>query len=324
MRSLIFAFAGALTAVACATKPAPPPPGPLQVFGVRELVEIAPVHVASQGLYPGAAPVSQGGIPNLFTPGPAGLADVSANAETQALRVSVAHPDLRIVLTVSEGLYRIVARRSAGINALADLRGKRIAVIPDTSAAYFLHRMLKTAKLTEADVVIVPITYRSVVAPMIAAREIDAVATWEPESEKSALALGADLVEFSGEGVYREAYNLNTTAGALADPAKRASIVAYLRAIMKASTQINTDPAIGYSIVAAKSGLQPDFVARLWRHHTFPARIVPDLLDVLVEEEQWLAAKDGRQPRTRAQLATLIDDSVAREAATEPARALGR
>ncbi len=287
---------------------------------MRDLVEIAPVHLASQSFYSAEAPVSQGGIPNLFTPGPAGLADVSANAETQALRVSVAHPDLRIVLTVSEGLYRIVARRSVGINTLADLRGKRIAVIPNTSAAYFLHRMLQTANLTEADVVIVPITYRTLVAPMITAREIDAVATWEPECEKSAMALDADMVEFSGEGVYREVYNLNTTAGALADPAKRASIVAYVRAIMKASAQINADHAIGYPIVASKSGLEPDFVARLWRHHTFPAKIAPDLLDVLADEEKWLAAKDGRTARTRAQLATLIDASVAREAAVEPAR----
>lgn len=317
-RSLIFALVAALSTVACATAKPTFAPGKLQVYGVRDLVEIAPVHLASQKLYPAEAPVSQGGIPNLYTAGAAGLADISANAETQALRVSVEHPDLRIILTVSEGLYRIVARRSAGINAVADLRGKRIAVIENTSAAYFLHKMLKTVNLTEADVIIVPILYNTKVAPMIAARTIDAVATWEPESEKAAQELGADMVEFSGQGIYREIYNLNTTAGALADPAKRASIVAYVRAIIDASAQITANPAIGYPIVSSISGLQPEFVAHIWRHHAFPGAIVPDALDVMTEEEQWLAAKEKRPARTRQQLSTLIDDSIVREALKAP------
>ena len=46
-------------------------------------------------------------------------------------------PGLRIILTVSEGYYRIVARRSAGISSLADLKGKRIATFPSTSSAYY-------------------------------------------------------------------------------------------------------------------------------------------------------------------------------------------
>ena len=54
------------------------------------------------------------------------------------------HPDLRIIFNVTEGLYRIVARRSAGIASVADLKGKRVATIAPTSAGYFLHRMLAT------------------------------------------------------------------------------------------------------------------------------------------------------------------------------------
>ncbi|MTD58006.1 ABC transporter substrate-binding protein [Amycolatopsis pithecellobii] len=299
------------------SKPEPAPLAPIKVFGVVPLVEIAPIHLASEQIYKGEAPVFLGGIPSLFTANANGLADVSGNAENVALRASVDHPDLRIILTVTEGLYRIVARRSAGITKIADLEGKRIAVMPDGSSDFFLHKMLKTANLTAADVVIVPIAYNTPVTPMVAAREVDAVATWEPESERAAEAFGADTIEFDGKGIYREVYNLNTTTGVLADPAKRASIVAYVRAIIEASRRITADPKIGYSIVAAKSGLGPEFVANIWHHHTFPAVIVPDLLDVMVEEEAWLAAKSERPARTREQLATLIDDSIVREALKE-------
>ncbi|HTQ99959.1 MAG TPA: hypothetical protein VMH83_08210, partial [Candidatus Acidoferrum sp.] len=55
-----------------------------------------------------------------------GMVDAATGSETQALLNSVLQPDLRIVLTLSECRYRIVARKSAGIQALADLRGKRV------------------------------------------------------------------------------------------------------------------------------------------------------------------------------------------------------
>jgi NitT/TauT family transport system substrate-binding protein len=46
----------------------------------------------------------------------------------------------------------------------------------------------------------------------------------------------------------------------------------------------------------------------------FPADFVPDLLDVLEEEEIWVAKERDRTPRSREQLAGLIDRSVLEEA----------
>ena len=55
-------------------------------------------------------------------------------------------------------------------------------------------------------------------------------------------------------------------------------------------------------------------ISETWRHFTFAGGIVPDMLDVLTEEEQWVAAQQKRAPRPRAQLQALVDDSVLREA----------
>src|SRR5690606_38121026 len=137
---------------------------PLRVTGNTTTIELAPVLLAiDQGLYPGPATLENGGVPNLFglvSPAATGeplVSDVSTNYDTQALLGSAENPDLRIVMTVSEGLYRIVAKRSAGIATLADLRGKRIGTVRNTSSAFFLHSMLQTAGLTEDDVEIVPL-----------------------------------------------------------------------------------------------------------------------------------------------------------------------
>ncbi len=66
------------------------------------------------------------------------------------LRLSINHPDVRIIFSDTESIYRLIGRRSAGVNSVADLRGKRIATVGGSSSAYYLHRLLATAGMTEA------------------------------------------------------------------------------------------------------------------------------------------------------------------------------
>ncbi|MCM8732252.1 ABC transporter substrate-binding protein [Hephaestia sp. GCM10023244] len=293
---------------------------PLAVYGSTATVEIAPVLLAARDYYPAGAIVANGGIANLVGAAPVpglgdgGVADIATHAETQALRYSVAHPDLRIILTVAEGHYRIVARRSAGIARLADLKGKQIAALATTSSGYFVARMLAGAGLSVEDVDLVRITPIAAMPGALARGEVDAVAIWEPHGVNAERALGDDVAIFEGRGVYRELFNLNTTAAHLADPAMRRRIVAYVRAVLEASDALRRDPAVAQALVGDRGGFTPDELARSWPYLSFPAALPDDLLDVLVAEEQWLAAQDGRSPRPRAALATLIDTSVYAEA----------
>lgn len=304
---------------------------PLRVHGVSAVMELGPLLRAAELMPEGSVVVRPGNVLNLWrdeAAGPAeeagesygtlrapsfpGRADVAGNAETQALRQSLEHPDVRIVMTVTEGLYRIVGRRSAGIAKMDDLRGKRIATMPATSAAYFLHRMLRTAGLTEADVTVVPLQATEAADRLIAG-EVDAIAFWEPEVERAHRVLGNDAIEIKGEGVYRELYNLNTTAGALADPARRAAILAYMKALRTACREAVMDPARTVALVAESSGFDAALVGASWHHHRFGCDLPPDVLDIMADEEQWLAAQEGRRPRSREELAGFIDDSLLRE-----------
>ena len=302
----------------CSTPANVPRPEPLTVFGNLKTIEIAPVLLAGDQIADPRVRVNAGGLPNLVGEGgeqaPVARADLGTHAETQALRYSLRHPDLRIIMTIAEGHYRIVARRSAGIAKLADLKGKRIATSPPTSAGYFLHKMLKHAGLSANDITLVPLRDLSKAVDVVGAGEADAVAIWEPYSEDVRALLGDDAIAFSGEGIYSERFNLNTTAGKLSDPAKRQQIVAFVRTIMIAARAVEKDPAAAKVLVAQAGGFTPLQVERAWQHHSFPAGLAPDLLDVLVEEEQWLAAAEKRQPRSRAQLSLLIDRSIVDEA----------
>lgn len=293
---------------------------PLAVHGSIATLEIAPVLLAAQDHYPLGAVVRNGGIGNLVGAAPVeglgdnGPADVATHAETQALRYSVDHPDIRIILTATEGRYRIVARRSAGIVSLADLRGKRIATLPNTSAGFFVARMLAQAELSYDDIEPMRISPIEGMADALARREVDAVAIWEPHAGNAAQVLGDDAIEFWGDGVYRELFNLNTTAAALADPVRRRRIVEFVRGVIDASDAIRDDAGPAQALVASTAGFPADQVSRAWPTLTFSASLPGDLLDVLVAEEQWLAAQDGRAPRSRDALSRLIDPSVLEEA----------
>ncbi len=283
---------------------------PLRAAGNMTTIELSPVLVAADGIYRGEISVINGGIPAIMN----GMADVATNAETQLLRQSVDDPDLRVIFTVAEGLYRIVARKSAGIHRIADLKGKRITTPRNTSAHYFLVRMLATAHLSEADVTLVTVNPATDMSAALKDGRVDAVAMWEPESDRAMAAVGSDAMVFDGRGVYRELFNLNTSSKVLADPLKRRAIVELLRSLVTASQKIRQRPRQYWPLIASKLNYTTDTVSASWPHLRYAGGLAPDLLDVMVEEETWVARERNRIPRTRSQLASLIDGSLLAEA----------
>ena len=95
-------------------------------------IESAPVFVAERDAHDVRMELRAGGIPLLLEGG----VDAATNSETQALLRSVDRPDLRIVMTVAECAYRLVARRAAGIAKPADLRGKKVGTPANTSSQF--------------------------------------------------------------------------------------------------------------------------------------------------------------------------------------------
>jgi NitT/TauT family transport system substrate-binding protein len=320
---MLKAWMAVVLMLASATAVAQQPVPALRLHGFLESLEIAPVLLAADRHYPPGIALKRGGIANLVGKvttgyGDEGVADVATNAETQLLRHSVANPQLRAIMTLTEGKYRIVARRSAGIRELGDLRGKRVGTMSNTSAAYFLERMLATAGLSLTDVVVLGEIDLPELGAALIDRRIDALAMWSPEAEEGEAGLGSDAIAFSGDGVYREIFNLNTTTQALADPVRRAAIKAFMKSLLLARDEMVRDPRSAQRLVEARMSAYPAaLVVASWPHHRYVMGKVPDLLDVMVEQERWVASVDGRAPRDRRTLAPLVDYSLLDEIIAE-------
>jgi len=287
---------------------------PLRAAGNMSTIELSPLLVAADAVYPGQVIVINGGIPAIMS----GMVDVATNAETQLLRQSVNDSDLRVIFTVAESFYRLVARRSAGIRRIADLKGKRITTTPNTSAHYFLVKMLATAQLSETDVTLVAINPVTDMSTALKDGRVDAVSMWEPEAERAIASVGSDAIVFQDPRVYRELFNLNTSLKVLAEPAKRRAIVELLRSLIASSEKIRQQPQQHWPLIASKLNYTPETVSRSWPNLRFAGGLAPDLLDVMMEEEMWVAKERNRTPRTRSQLASLIDRSLLDEAIRKP------
>jgi NitT/TauT family transport system substrate-binding protein len=282
---------------------------PLRFAVNMTTIESAPVFLAAEGPSGAGIGVSSGGIPLLVS----GEADAATNAETQALLRSAASPNLRIVLTVAECYYRIVARRSAGISRLSDLKGKKVGTSLSTSAHYFLSKMARTAGVSETDLTAVAVPLPDMPAA-IKRGDVDAIAIWEPQAHNSEQALGADAIVFQDRSVYRELFNLNTTAEVLADPTRRRALVAAVARIVTASAQVTSRPTSVWPLVSSKIHVPQPTIAAVWSHFRFAGGLPRDLLDVMVEEERWVAGVQKREPRARPAIEQLVDATVLRDA----------
>lgn len=320
-RSAALLLAGSLLAAlslsGCASIAQPQEPlVPIRVAGSR-WIELSPVLVAAKHFHPVSMETITGGVPTITS----GDADLATNAETQLLRESVRNPDLRIIMTVTESFYRLVARRSAGIRTVADLKGKRIMLPRMTSANYYLVAMLRTAGLSEDDVTLVNLppaqgdqSGMDQMSDALARGDVDAISIWEPEPEDAIHALRSDAIVLQDRSVYREVFNLHARAPDLADPGKRRAIVAFVRAVADATEALKKNPQRYWPHVTEVTGFTAEEIAWGWPEMEFPVHIVPDMLEVLVEEEAWVAKVSDRAPRSREELARFIDRSVVEEA----------
>jgi len=298
---------------------------PLRIYGNLSLLEMAPVLLAAERFYDGPTHIEHGGVMALWGEGSdlaslssSGQADIALNTETQTLRGFALHSDLRFIFTVGECPYRIVARRSAGIGSLADLRGKRVGTQIASSAEYFLDAMLRTVGMTAADTELVPFMMRTekplnLLPEALRDGEIDAIAMWEPQVERARRLVGDDAITFYDPSVYTEKFSLCSTQAILDDKTKRPRIVGFVRALIEASRHLRVEPNLGWHLVAERSGLDLRTIRNAWPYYIFPATLATDTLDFCNAIEPWIAALQGREPRARGSLAEALDTSVLHE-----------
>ncbi|KAI0879845.1 periplasmic binding protein-like II [Annulohypoxylon maeteangense] len=291
----------------------------LKIASALGVLEWTPELIAKEDYFKGDVDIVNGGIASLYSDP---TVDLGSNSETQLLLQFGSHKNLRTIGTVAEVYYRIVANRKSEISSLMDLRGKRIGAVRSTSSEYFIQVYLATVGLKPADYTIVnglgclqEPCGAGTFPTMLRDGKIDAIGMWEPSVQLGADALGSDAVVFGGnQTTYREIYNLATTAEKLNDAKTRDEIVQFLRALKQAENIFRSDPQKVIDRAAEAVKTNGTLLEAVWPVHRWDVHIPSDMLDVLVDEDKFVAPNSGRQALPRESIATLIDSSVLDEA----------
>ena len=301
--------------------------GPLRLAAAQTTIEHAPLALALRDFYNGTFSIVNGGVSNIVgTSASARAVDLAANAETQALRQFARNRSLRLLLVVVESTYRLIVRNGSGtIHSVADLKGKRIATSDLSSAGYFVEKLLREkgglergayTLVTNAGMCLRAPCGANTYPGMLASGAVDAVGMWEPLGELSLRAAGGrnKVAVFADKAVYREVYSLFTTQAKLDDPERRASIVTFVRALLRMQAAFDREPDKAIKRVESLVNIDEGVLKAVWEDHSWKGGLPDDLVDFMMEEDKYVARLENRAAMKKEEIAKMVDPSVLREA----------
>jgi len=215
-----------------------------------------------------------------------GSADLATAAELLLTLNSFKRPDLVILATVSTSSHQIklVARRSAGIAAPAQIVGKRIGTVIGTSAQYFLDSWLLFYRIDPKQVTVVPLEPDQLVGAL-QRQELDAISVWEPLASVARASLADDAMMLPNARVYTMHFSLLTTRQMVTSRA--ADLDKVLRALLRAQTFIADKPAQAAKILRTRLGVEPTLADAVLKEHDFRIRLDQTLLTTMSSQARW-------------------------------------
>ena len=241
-----------------------------------------------------------------------GQADVATAAELMVTLSALDGVPNVILATISTSTHHIklVARRDAGIEHAADLRGKRIATAAGTSAQYFLDNWLVYNGIDPQSVSL-PTMRPDELQPALLGRNVDAIAIWEPIASTAARALGAQAAVLPSPRVYTQHFSLITGRDTIAK--READLVKLLRALERAQRFIAEKPLQAKRILTAQ--LPAEAGAGNIAEHDFRLGLDQPLVSTMEGQARW-ARQQGlaRSSLAPANLLQSIEPALLRRA----------
>lgn len=147
----------------------------------------------------------------------------------------------------------VSAKQKDKIKSVADLKGKKVGYVKNTTAQYFLYKMLTKAGLKWSDIEALPLSTSDGLSA-ISTGDIDALAAYD-NAVIVGKKKGAALLE-SAENILSGDYYWYATPETIKDPAKHAALVDYLERINEANEWARQHPK-EYAAYFSKESNQP-------------------------------------------------------------------
>lgn len=254
-----------------------------------------------------------------------GEAEVATVAETPVMFAALAGVPLAVIANyATSGETSVIARVDRGIREVTDLKGRRVGIVPGTTAHYYLHVLLSDHGLSDDAVELLPLSAQGQVAALAAGR-VDAVSAFAPFSTECRLVLGEQARTFSA-GLRYTGYASLVVAPDFTRRRPEAAL-RLLRATDRGILWLRAHEREALAFAAGKLGLGESVIAEGWHRLRPNLALDQGYIILLQAQARWaIEAKLAPAPPAGAQLPSfhaLIDSSALRRLHPESVTVIG-
>lgn len=216
----------------------------------------------------------------------AGKCALATVTEPPVAHQSLLRNDFRIIAVIAESsdFDRMIVRSDRGINAPADLHGRRIAVPQFTSSHYFLDIYLAANGLDTQDVTKVYLPAQEV-ALAFRRGEVDAAAHWEPNIQTMAGEFTSKAKIFTAPGLHIVTMIL---VGERNFVHKNPAVVEHvLRALLRAERYAKEQPENTKALMASNYAMAQNAIDFVWPLYSLRVTLNQSLLFILENAARW-------------------------------------
>jgi NitT/TauT family transport system substrate-binding protein len=220
-----------------------------------------------------------------------GKADLATLADFALVTHLTQHPDLRILTVLADvDDVKLVAKRDRGISQISDLKNKRIGLVRNSSAEYYLNLLLMFHRISSQDVESVSLS-PSEQEDALAKGTIDAAVLWWPVAEQIEGKLGINAISWSaqkGQVYYWLLVGRDDTL-----KRRSADMRGVLTALTSAEEFMKGNPDEARRIVVAETG--SEVKPGLWESVKCELSLSRPCLLAMEAQLKWLKARQGSQ-----------------------------
>ena len=242
-----------------------------------------------------------------------GEGDIATPFDTPVALAILQNAPVRVLssLSVLLGNAQVLANKQRGIRTPADLKGRRIGYIPNTSGEYILSMVLANAGIDEQQVNLLPLKSPDELSQALVRGDVDAAALWAPFTHTIATELGAKVLEGFTSPTYVETALLTTTENTLRK--KTRAIKKLMTALIKAQNLVLRDPASAVQYIqSALPEIPAPVIARSWASLQPQVRLDNQLVASLGNQILWFRKKQHQAQDASVNVRSRMADEILR------------
>lgn len=214
-----------------------------------------------------------------------GKVDMANSSEFAFVSTVMRQPNLRIVASIARVSSAVLfARKDRGIASVHDLIGHNIGLTRGSIGEFYLGEYLTINGLTFDDVQLVNLPAPEIVEA-IAAGNLDAAITWDPNVYRARQALGDNFYALPEQDSYFYHFLLFGAQNYI--NANPSAVTQVLKALVRAEKFARAQPKAAQDIIAARFKLDPAFVRDTWKTSVREVTLQQTLISLMEQESRW-------------------------------------